>query len=264
MISEQREQWQKAVMRAYPVPTADGQECTLEQWQEHRRAESAMLTLLPKNERFEFVKSSVKIEAEHLADANLPDWVLTIRNACALASISFRDAETAFLSDVALIGMQLRYPTLEARTEAYKRLLVSFLPRVLRPLVEHTEANQDTDLRHDLEGYFQICQLCESDGLYNSPQCWLDIQNNFGPGMRRRSSNTRAPRLVVGFVRLARQVLFQIEESTSERWLMTADTLMFYFTEEHYSAGLKGYFIGRDFLDALEAECPLPDWLQLT
>ncbi len=266
MTPEQNEAWQRAVMRAYPAPTPDGQECTLEQWQEHRRAESAVLPLLPWPESIRFLESRVKTSAEHLRDWQLPDWVLDIRDRWAFESISHQGATFTLRCDTALIGMQLRYPTRDAKADAYQRLLIGYLSRALRPLIEQTEASNDTELRHDFEGYHQICLLCESDGLYWDQERWLEIRTNFASGSSRRhlTNKSRAKRLVEAFVILAQRVLFQIEEPVDEdgpRNPMSTSTLMFYLPWEYLMAELYRHFMGQAFLTALESECPPPDWL---
>lgn len=265
MPPEQEEQWQQAVMLAYPAPVPGGQECTLEQWQSHRNAEAAMAALLPEAERKVLQEFRVEYSVEHLAGWQLPDWTIKTRDFCIRRyysswkeDFSAPVPELAFRSDVALIGIQLRYPTPEARGEPYQRLLIGFLKGALRPLVEYAEASDDTDLRHDLEGFAQICRLCESDSLYRDPQRWLDIRNDCCISRTRMSSRSRAYILASNYIRAVRYILFQIDDPDP---FGSKSISLFSLYVDYEEFNISTHPIAEAFLEALEAECPPPDWL---
>lgn len=261
MTPEQNVLWQQAIMQAYPAPTPDGEICTFEQWKNHRRAEAALLSLMPEVERITFLRSRVKDSAERLADWHLPEWALEIRDFCArwYYDDSVPTPDFAFRTDVGLLGLQLRYSMPEERAESYNRLLLGFLSRSLRLLVDSEEVSKNAELQHDFEGFRQICCLCESESHYLDPQNWLDIKNTFGKGRRSITNRTRAPILVDAFTRVTRRALFQIDEPGP----LGRRLPMFWFYAEYREFHLPENRIAQAFLNALETQCPTPDWISL-
>lgn len=256
LTAEQHAQWQRAIREAYPGPA--GMECTLEQWRNYRTADAALLALTPESGRFNFMSDRFHSSPEYLTDRSLPNWILSFRERCVRIAREYSKAALAFRIDVALIGMQLCYATPEAQAESHQRLLLHTLAKVLRPLVERAEADSDRELRQDYEGYFQICQLCESDSFAQEPQRWLAIKNNFGLPARTITNRTRAPHMVTAFTRTVLHTLFQIDESGEVQSLAS---LLFYMTAEYRECRLDFSLVPWVFLEALEAECPPPDWI---
>ncbi|MGC4043278.1 MAG: hypothetical protein QM758_05700 [Armatimonas sp.] len=260
MTPEQNAQWQEAVMQAYPAPISDGQERTLEQWRNHRIAEAAVVSLLPEDERTAFLKGRLKDSRKRLTDWNLPEWTLEMRDYW-VPGYTEPSPDFTFRCNVGLIGLQVRHSLPEEQAETHLRLLCGFLSRALRPLIEYAETNKYTELRQDLEGYYQICQLCESEGHYQESQRWLEIQNNFRPGWPPTSMRTRAPLLVYAFAKFVRRNFFQVKESGT---LQSMNSQLLYLSEEYEGCSLPDNRIAQAFLEALEAECPPPEWLPQT
>ncbi len=258
MTPEQHEQWQEAIMQAYPAPTPDGHEGTFEQWKNHRIAEAALLSLMPEAEQVTFLKKRVESSVEHLAGWNLPDWTLETRDYCASEFYKPWMPDFLFRANAILIGMNVRYGAPEEQGKPYLRLLTGFFRRLLRPLVEYAETVDNASLRYEYEGYYQICCLCESDDHYLDSQRWLDIQNHFGPSGPGASSRIRAPFLVDALVKRVRRTCFQVDEPGA---LRSMESLLSYLGAEYKECSLLENRMAQAFLDALEAECPYPDWL---
>lgn len=256
MTPEQNEQWKAAVMQAYPAPASEGQEGSFEQWRNHRIAEASLLALMPEARRRGFLRGKVTGSSEHLVSCQFPPWVLEIRDACVFQIRGSWKADFVFRADVALLGMQWRYPTPEARAESCERLLLGFLPEALRPLLKHAETYK---LRRGFDGVHQICQLCESDGLYRDPQRWLDIQKKATRGsMRPEPENW--PYTVVEIVALIAHHILCQPDVLEHSWILS-EMMQLNLKYGPGRVSIPENGIAQAFLTALEAECPPPDWL---
>lgn len=246
-------------MRSYPAGVPTDGECTLEEWLNHRMAEAALLALMPEAKRFDFQKDQVQSSIIRLTGWGIPLWILDFRNRWVTMHNQPWGREFTFRTEVALVGLQFLYLAQDARTEAYRRVVLGFVLGALRPLVDHAEASQE------YAGLLQICQLCESDGLYMAPQRWRDIHNRFGSHVVETPAKTRAKSLVDDFIRIACSGLFQPDTPQDRN---VTGVILFHLGKEYQSCFRKDRAqtdrIVQAFLNALEAECPPPDWLPLS
>lgn len=264
MTPEQHEQWQKAMMQIYPIPGPEGQECSYEQWREYQIAEASLRALMPRTRQAAFLRDRSVGSFVRLQHWPFPAWVLEVRDSCAFEFEDSRRIEFAFRCDMALIGIYLRYSTPDARMQVYDRLLLSFIPRALRPLIEYAEKYK---LRQGFQGCYQICQLCESDGLYRDPERWEAIEQNTRGGYKGGAGEW--PNMAVGiFAIMAHKILCDPGELTSSENLTSSDRSwlggLLGLLHSEYGPGRSDIpedGIAQAFLAALESECPPPDWL---
>jgi len=137
MTTEQNAQWRDAIFLAYGIS---------EPWSTHRAAEATLLALMPRTERIAFLLDRLKESAERLTHRDIPGWVLEMRGNCLVKGWSVEAPglhEFVLSSEVALVGMTFLFPTQEARVAAYRRLLQRLFHHGLLPVVDWIERHGD-------------------------------------------------------------------------------------------------------------------------
>ncbi|MGC4043930.1 MAG: hypothetical protein QM758_09045 [Armatimonas sp.] len=298
MTPEQNEQWQNAVMQAY---APDSQGVFLEQWIEHRDATFTLMALMPEKERFAFLGERLQARAKPLTEWDVPSWATLLRNRCITEGVDAKALwifDFAFRCDIALIGIQLRYPTQQERLAAYRRLLLSFFVQGLTPVVDWVE-HQEEEARRFFRDLVDLYDLISDLNSPPSKNEWQAKQRSLEHRAKAEEDLYVSLGLCYRLVEIALIVLC----SEPERWwnATQSDLADCFFEVQQWPGkwrpsspprsrltGVAGFFYRNDrpqlygwspyhfdgpattsdaepvahaFLTALEAECPPPDWL---
>lgn len=301
MTPEQNEQWQKAVMQAHTIGSTDSQGSFLEQWRDHRTTTFTLIALMPEKERFSFLGERLQASAKPLAEWDVPGWATLLRNRCITEGVEAKALwifDFAFRCDVALIGMQLRYPERQSRVAAYRRLLLGFFVQGLTPVVDWVE-HHDEEARRFFRDLVDLYDLISAPDSPPSKEEWeakqrMILQQSLAEGERSVS---------LGLCHRLVEIALIVLHSEPERWwdATQSDLADCFFEVQQWPShwrpssppitrltGVAGFFYRRDrpqlygwspyhfdgpattsdaepvahaFLTALESECPPPDWL---
>lgn len=198
-----------------------------------------------------------------------PCWALEIRRRCTAEGWATRESwvpDFALRSEVAMVGLKLMHPKPDDRVSLYRQLLGDFLNRALLPFEENLEP---------IRTLRDLCLTRETTHAH-----WNHQQRLIQEARRVNDGNSKAEpeeplwhyeqhllQLASQCVETARHVqLFPPEQW----WLTFGDHLVGRFCWTHRwrikrfpEAEEGGPYrpVADAFLAAIEAECPLPDWL---
>ncbi|MGC4043158.1 MAG: hypothetical protein QM758_05095 [Armatimonas sp.] len=234
MTPEQNKQWKQAIL-------GDGSESPYEHW----KALYAVAALLP--EPIGFLQKAWRESEERLAGWGVPGWARECRTRCAYQSWedSAHDSgwvpEFALRSETALLGLQLLYPSERAQFDAYQRVLLRFVHKVLEPFVLWVLEQNRSGYQHEIDVYEQYARLIAEPSLLQveNTDWMLYLFDLHDDAMRQIWSGSQFVDLKFFFLKL-----------TDRYRLCTKET------SDNYTD-----LIAQAYLAALEAECPPPDWL---
>ncbi|MGC4046212.1 MAG: hypothetical protein QM758_20680 [Armatimonas sp.] len=255
LTPELNEQWRKAVMQVVIADGAEDQEFSAELHREHWIAESTLLALMPETEQSACIASRLQHSTKYLTDWGVPGWAIELRSNCIAREWEAKEAwvsEFALRSVVALIGLQLRYPTQENRVDVYRRLLLGFFHKALEPFVEWVETS-DTGKHWSLYGEDWVNSenderrriYCELVDLYDfideldflpSPEEWQSKQRTIthrNPRIRRNMEEEGGREGFVMCARLVRIAEIVLFDEPDMWWSTTGTDLAELFFEMH-------------------------------
>ncbi|MGC4043457.1 MAG: hypothetical protein QM758_06600 [Armatimonas sp.] len=232
--------------------------------------------------------------AQRLASWGAPGWAIQLRESLIdlptspVMILQQRDEvdlkmwhpRFALRSEVALIGIQIFYPSTYELEVVYSRVLARFALEALRPFVEYAQTTSPA-LQ---EGYRQVMELTSFFEwlLMPPPKDFPDL-----PHFPLMSIDYSSPESmeIYGARRMGNYLLQEVcsilgfrEEATRHTWTslrtVSIKVLIGNFNSQHrWRAGGLGGEVREDvssyaelvadaFLVALESECPPPDWLE--